>query len=80
MFHHISKEFHWKVSIEVAQMYDRLGNTAMTNDYLRSAILESPDNVKWKLWLVSSRIMLNQGLMDEARLCIERSCIEVPNK
>jgi hypothetical protein len=25
MFHNISKEFHWKVSIELAQMLDRLG-------------------------------------------------------
>lgn len=80
MFHHISNEFHWKVNIEVAQMYDRIGSSTSTNDYLRYAILESPDNVKWKLWLVSSRIMLNQGMMDEARLCIERACVEVPQK
>lgn len=61
-------------------MYDRIGSSTSTNDYLRYAIVESPDNVKWKLWLVSSRIMLNQGMMDEARLCIERACVEVPQK
>jgi hypothetical protein len=25
-------------------------------------------------------VMLNQGLMEEARLCIERACVEVPHK
>jgi hypothetical protein len=80
MFHNISKEFHWKVSIELAQMLDRLGHDRLAKHHLSNALLESPENVKWKLWLVSSRIMLNQGLMEEARLCVERSCLEVPNK
>ena len=80
MFHNISKEFHWKVSIELAQMLDRLGHDKLAKYHLSNALYESPDNVKWKLWLVASRIMLNQGMMDEARLCVERSCLEVPSK
>lgn len=30
MFKHISKEFHWKVAIEVAQTFDRIGNETKT--------------------------------------------------
>ena len=59
MFHNISKEFHWKVSIELAQMLDRLGHDKLAKYHLSNALYESPDNVKWKLWLVASRIMLN---------------------
>ena len=74
------KEFHWKIHVELAQTYDRLGHDQKTKDYLKSSILECPDSIKWKLWLVASRIMVNQGRMDEARLCIERACVEVPPK
>ena len=32
------------------------------------------------MWLVGSRIMQNQGKMDQARLCIERASLDVPQK
>ena len=59
MFQNISKEFHWKVSIELAQMLDRLGHDKMAKYHLSNSLMDSPENVKWKLWLVGSRIMLN---------------------
>jgi tetratricopeptide (TPR) repeat protein len=80
LFHHVSKEFHWKVNIELAQTYDRMGIETKTQEHLRNSILECPDSIKWKVWLVASRIMQNQGMVDEARLCIERACLEVPPK
>ena len=59
MFKHISKEFHWKVNIELAQTYDRLGNDDKMHEHLRNSILDCPENIKWKIWLVASRIMQN---------------------
>lgn len=64
----------------MAQTHERLGNDTKTNEYLRRAVLECPDNVKWKIWMISARIMQNQGQMDEARLCLERACLDVPPK
>lgn len=64
----------------MAQTQERLGNDTKTNEYLRRAVLECPDNVKWKIWMISARIMQNQGQMDEARLCLERACLDVPPK
>lgn len=61
-------------------MFDRIGNKAKTCQYLRSVTTDSPDCVKWKVWLVAARLMLNQGMADEARACVERSCMEVPLK
>jgi len=80
LFQHVGKEFFWKVHVELAQTFDRIGNETKTQEHLNSAILECPESIKWKIWLVASRVMLNQGAMDEARLCIERACLEVPPK
>ena len=35
MFQHISKEFHWKVAIEAAQTFDRIGHDQKTQEYLK---------------------------------------------
>lgn len=61
-------------------MFDRIGNKTKTCQYLRAVTTDSPDCVKWKVWLVAARLMLNQGMADEARACVERSCMEVPLK
>lgn len=61
MFDNISKEFYWKVNIELAQFYDRTNNNLKCNEYLKNSISDSPENTKWKLWLIASRIMLNTG-------------------
>jgi len=74
------REFHWKVHIELAQVYDRIGEDQQANEHLEKAILDCPESSKWKLWLIASRIMQNQGYMDEARMCVERGCIEAPVK
>ena len=80
LFKHVSKDFHWKLNIELALTFDRLGNSSKTNQFLRQVTLDCPDCVKWKIWLVASRIMQNQGQAETARYCIERSCMEVPMK
>jgi hypothetical protein len=39
-----------------------------------------PDNLKWKIWLIASRIQLRMGEVRQARETIERCCQEVPQK
>jgi hypothetical protein len=52
----INKEFHWKIYIELAQTYDRIGNQAKMIENLEDAILDCPESIKWKIWLLYSRI------------------------
>ena len=80
LFKYVCKDYHWKLNIELAQCFDRLGNGPKCRHYLRAATTEGPDCVKWKLWLVTARIMQSQGSMEAARLAIERACMEVPMK
>ena len=80
MFRNIGKDYHWKINIELAQTFDRLGDEQKTKEYLALVATDCPDSVKWKIWLIAARLMQNQGHMDQARLCIERSCMEVPLK
>lgn len=88
MFSNVSRELEWKVSIEGAQTYDRLygapewqgQHRKETLQYLQLAVKSSPDNLKWKIWLIASRIQLRMGDIRQARETIERCCQEVPQK
>lgn len=55
MFNNINRELSWKVYIEAAQTYERLNDKEATMDYMMNSILNSPDNIKWKVWLIASR-------------------------
>jgi hypothetical protein len=55
MFAHISRELGWKIYIEAAQTYERLNDIEATNDFLQQSLIHSPDNLKWKVWLLASR-------------------------
>ena len=59
IYSNISKEFQWKINIELAQTYERLGFEQKTNEYLKRAVMECPDNVKWKIWMIAARLMQN---------------------
>lgn len=80
MFRNIGKDYHWKINVELAQTFDRLRDEQKTKEYLAIVTTDCPDSVKWKIWLIAARLMQNQGHRDQARLCIERSCMEVPLK
>jgi hypothetical protein len=49
-------------------------------DFLYNSILTSPDNIKWKVWLIASRVEFKLNHLENARLLIERCLIEVPSK
>jgi len=34
MFQNVTKEFYWKVDIELAQTFDRLGNETKTKEHI----------------------------------------------
>lgn len=80
MFTHINRELSWKIYIESAQTYERLGDIPATLDFLQHAVLSSPDNLKWKVWLIASRSEYRRGRVREARRLVERCLLEVPQK
>jgi len=74
MFSHISRELSWKIYIEAAQTFERIKDTKATLSFLASAILNSPDNLKWKVWLIASRIEYKIGNVQQAKKLIQRCC------
>jgi len=40
----------------------------------------SPDNIRWKVWIIASRIVFRMGDIEQARQIIERCCQEAPPK
>ena len=80
MFININRELCWKVNIEAAQTYERLCDKHSTVDYLISSVQTSPENLKWKIWLIASRSEYKLGNETEARKLIERCLLEVPQK
>ena len=80
MFQHITRELEWKIYIEAAQTYERLNECDKAIGFLTNAIQFSPDNIKWKIWLIASRIQLKLGEPEKAREIIERCCYDVPSK
>ena len=50
------KELDWKIYIEVAQTYDRMGEYEKAICHLANSIQSCPDNIKWKIWLIAARI------------------------
>jgi hypothetical protein len=49
-----------------------------TMEYLMNAVTNSPENLKWKVWLIASRSEYRLGNPTKARKLIERCLIEVP--
>lgn len=45
-----------------------------------NAVTNSPENLKWKVWLIASRSEYRLGNPSQARKLIERCLIEVPQK
>ena len=78
MFGNINRELSWKVYIEGAQTYERMGQKESTFEYLMNAVTNSPENLKWKVWLIASRSEYRFGNASQARKLIERCLIEVP--
>jgi tetratricopeptide (TPR) repeat protein len=61
MHQNVSRELEWKIYIEAAQTLERMGNYEKAIGFLTNAIYSSPDSIKWKLWLIASRLQLLMG-------------------
>lgn len=55
------KELDWKIYVEAAQTYDRLGECEKAICFLSNSIQSCPDNIKWKVWLIAARIQYRLG-------------------
>jgi len=76
----VSKEIEWKIYVEAGQVYDRMNKMDKATGFMLNAVLNSPDNIKWKVWLVASRTLLKKGFNEQAREIIEKCCYSVPCK
>lgn len=47
---------------------------------MTNSILSCPENIKWKVWLLASRLLMKMGETQQSREVIERSCFETPHK
>ena len=54
-----SKECEWKVHLEIAQLLERIIKplSEKVTNHLKQAFATSPESIRWKLWLVASRIL-----------------------
>ncbi len=80
MYSHVSKELNWKVSMEAAQTNEHLNDYKACSQYLASSIVNCPDNLRWKVWMIGSRIEYRFGNTQQARMLVEKCCQEVPLK
>lgn len=76
----ISKELHWKVHFEHAQIEERAGNIEEARDALVKSIQDAMPNLRWKVWLAGARLELNAGRVQVAREVLRRAVDEVPVK
>ena len=68
----VSKELAWKVYIEGAQAYERNMDYEATQDFQINALVNSPDNLKWKVWLIGSRVEYSLGNPLRSRCLLEK--------
>ena len=52
----MSRELDWKIYIEAAQTYERLDECDKAVSFLFNAIQQAPESIRWKIWLIASRI------------------------
>jgi len=90
----ISKELVWKVHLEAATMLERvateyLGETSQptaqetaerSRKSFAMAMLNCPENQKWKVWLASGRMEVLQENYDAAKILFRRAQVVVPEK
>ena len=61
-------------------MYERAGQYYKAVGFITNSVLSCPDNIKWKIWLLASRLLIRMGQEKQSREFIERSCFETPLK
>jgi len=90
----ISKELVWKVHLEAASMLERVATEYLdetteptaqataerSRKSFAEAMLNCPQNQKWKVWLAAGRMEVLQGNYDAARTLFRRAQVVVPEK
>ena len=61
-------------------MYERIGQYKKSIGFITNSVMCCPENIKWKIWLLASRLMMKMGEVKQSREVIERSCYETPQK
>jgi tetratricopeptide (TPR) repeat protein len=76
----ISKELIWKVYFELSLLEERFGNLNESRIALVNSVIHSLDNLRWKCWLLGSRIELNCKNYTKSKELLIRALQEVPIK
>jgi hypothetical protein len=74
----VNPELEWKIFTEVSQTYERLGLFEKATGFITNALLSCPENIKWKIWLLVSRLYMKIGDVKLSRQAVERCCFEAP--
>lgn len=61
-------------------MFERTGQLKKAVGFVTNSVLSCPENIKWKIWLLASRLLMKMGETQQSREVIERSCFETPVK
>jgi tetratricopeptide (TPR) repeat protein len=57
----VNPDLEWKIYIEAAQMYERLQQYKKAIGYITNCVMCCPENHKWKVWLLTSRLLMKMG-------------------
>ena len=74
----LSKELSWKIYMDYAQTMERYGENY--RKYMKDAVANTPDNLRWKAWLFCARMELKAGRNQPAAVLLAESHREVPLK
>jgi len=80
MLQNLSRELIFKAFLEIGQLAERSNKEEEAKAYLVQSLNNIPDSIKWKLWLIISRLELKKENFDSSRVLIERSLLEVQTK
>ena len=61
-------------------MFERAGELHKAAGLITNSVLCCPENIKWKVWLLATRLLMKMGEIGKSRHAIERSCFETPSK
>ncbi|CAG9336290.1 unnamed protein product [Blepharisma stoltei] len=76
----LTKELVWKLYLEYALGLERAGKLEDCRRYMKDAVVNCPDNLRWKAWMVGARIELKAGNYKIAMNILNQSLNEVPCK
>jgi hypothetical protein len=64
----------------MAEIFQRLGDLKSVRSYLKEATYMCPENLRWKIWMMGSRIEAHLGEAKSAENLVLQCVKEIPEK